>query len=546
MHPELNSLIEETLNFLWQDSPVYATFMGIHTYDMELDIMNKEKRDSSHAKKKELHTRLTQFGQQYATELDVEDQLDLTVLSNSLAVDIELEEKVKRYMRDANIYPNLALTGIYILFLREFAPLEERTKSAIGRLRQIPRLLDEGKKNLAQGDNIPEVWTQIAKEATQGGLQFFNQLIPTIAEQVPNLRDELLAANTLALTAFTEYQNFLNQTLTGRSHGNFAIGKHLFTFLLQTEHLLPYTPEELIEIGQKTIEETQHKMYRLAKLIDPLNTWKSVINDLKQELPKPEELLPIYTQEMQTAKQFVIDKNLIDIPEGESLQVIETPVFEHATTPYAAYIAPAPFESQQTGFFWVTPVDKNKSKEAQLDQLKGHSLNSIPITTIHEGYPGHHLQFLYNNRVQSKVRKQFGTPLFWEGWALYCEEMMYEQGFYLDPKVRLLQLKDLLWRACRVVIDVQLHSGQMKFNDAVEMLVKTAGLEKTNAIREVQRYTQTPTQPMSYLLGRKEIFKLREEYQHKLGKQFRLKEFHTKLLSYGSIPLKLIRENMLR
>jgi uncharacterized protein (DUF885 family) len=550
MQPELTSLIDEILNFLWQDSPVYATYLGIHTYDTELDIMDKEKRESSRAKKKEYLEKLNQFNQSTDREtpplLDAEAQLDLTILTNALAVDIELEEKVKRYQRDATIYPELALFGIYILFLRDFAPLEDRVKSALARLRQVPRLLDEGKKNLAQGDNIPEVWTQIAKEVTQGGLDFCKSFIPSVAEKLPNLKDELLTATVTAQTAFAEYLDFLKVTLTSRSHGNFAIGKNLFMFLLQTEHLLPYSPEELVEIGQKTIEETQHKMYRLAKIIDPLTTWKSVITELKKEYPKSEELLAVYTREMQTSREFVNEKKLLDIPENESLRVIETPIFEQATTPYAAYISPALFETQQVGFFWVTPVDKNKPKEMQDDQLKGHSLYSIPITALHEGYPGHHLQFLYNNRTPSKVRKQFGTPLFWEGWALYCEEMMYEQGFYLDPRVRLLQLNDLVWRACRVVIDIQLHSGQMKFNDAVEMLIKIAGLEKTNAVREVQRYTRTPTQPLSYLIGKREILKLRDEYHKKLGSRFRLKEFHTNLLSYGSIPLKLIREQMLQ
>ncbi|MCX7919187.1 MAG: DUF885 domain-containing protein [bacterium] len=545
MHGELNNLIDEILNFLWQDSPVYATYVGIHTYDTELDIMHRDQRDASRQKKKEYLTRLTQCAQRNDSELDLDDKLDITVLANALTVDIEKEEKIKRHLRDASIYPELALFGVYIVLLREFAPFEERASRAVARLKQVPRLLEEGKKNLVDSDNIPEVWTQIAKEVTQGGIEFCKSFIPTVAEQLPSLKDEMLTANTAALNAFNEYQHFLNHTLTARSHGNFAIGKTLFTFLLQTEHLLPYTTDQLLEFGMKTIEETQGKIYRTAKLIDPLNTWKTVIAELKNEHPKPEELLAVYTQAMESTRTFVLEKNLLDIPEHESLQVIETPVFERATTPYAAYIAPAPFEEKQIGYFWVTPVDMNKSKEEQIEQLKGHCRYSIPITALHEGYPGHHLQFLYNNQVQSNVRKQFGTPLFWEGWALYCEELMYEQGFYLEPAIRLFQLKDLLWRACRVVIDIQLHTGQMKFSEAVDMLVNIAGLEKVNAIREVQRYTQTPTQPMSYLIGKREIMKLREDYQHKLGSQFHLKEFHTKLLSYGSIPLKLIRERML-
>ena len=193
----------------------------------------------------------------------------------------------------------------------------------------------------------------------------------------------------------------------------------------------------------------------------------------------------------------------------------------------------------------MTPVNEKLPLKQQEEQLQGHDTYGIVLTALHEAYPGHHLQLVYSNRVKSKVRRQYGTSLFAEGWALDCEELMYEQGFYTKPETRLLQLKDQLWRACRVVIDVSIHTHKMSFNQAVDKLVKVAKLEKTNAIAEVKRYTYTPTQPMTYIMGKIEILKLRSDYRKLKGKAFNLKKFHNQLLSYGTIPVQMVREQML-
>lgn len=143
------------------------------------------------------------------------------------------------------------------------------------------------------------------------------------------------------------------------------------------------------------------------------------------------------------------------------------------------------------------------------------------------------------------VRRQMYSTVFIEGWALYCEEMMLAQGFLNSPKHKLMQLKDQLWRACRVVIDVGIHCFEMTFDEAVEMLVEIAGLERSNAVAEVNRYTQSPTQPMSYLVGKIEITRLKERYQAAEGENFNLKEFHDRLLGYGSIPPGIIERDMI-
>ncbi|MEO0225767.1 MAG: DUF885 domain-containing protein, partial [candidate division WOR-3 bacterium] len=180
----------------------------------------------------------------------------------------------------------------------------------------------------------------------------------------------------------------------------------------------------------------------------------------------------------------------------------------------------------------------------QEEVLRGHPVYGIPIIALHEGYPGHHLQLVYSNRTKRKIRKLFGSSVFAEGWALYCEEMMAEVGFYSDPRTKLLKLKDQLWRACRIIIDIGLHTEKINFDEAVNILVNDAKLERVHAEKEVTRYTFTPTQPLSYLIGKKQILEFRHDYETKLGRSFRLKDFHDQLLSFGTIPVVLIREAM--
>jgi uncharacterized protein (DUF885 family) len=429
--------------------------------------------------------------------------------------------------------------------VRDFAPLKVRMKSVLGRLKQVPRLMKQGQENLRRGGNIPRIWTKLAVETTAGGKEFFNQMVPLFAEKVPNLKTQLLAANRKALAAFDDYEEFLKKRLLPRSKGKFAIGQEFFDFLLSVHHQLPHTADDLIRIGNRMVRQTQAEMRSVAKKIDSKRNWTKIVEDLKKKHPRKEDLLKFYTKEMRRARDFVRKENLVTIPKGETLKVVETPVFHRSTIPYGAYMEPAPFEKKQQGFFWVTPVNEKLPPNQQEEQLQGHNSRGVVLTALHEAYPGHHLQLVHCNKIKSKVRRQFWTSLFAEGWALYCEELMYEKGFYTRPEVRLLQLKDQLWRACRVVIDAGLHTGRMSFNKAVNMLVDVAKLEKTNAIAEVKRYTYTPTQPMTYAMGKIEILKLKDDFKKLKGKAFNLKKFHDLLLSYGTIPVQMVRDRML-
>ena len=270
------------------------------------------------------------------------------------------------------------------------------------------------------------------------------------------------------------------------------------------------------------------------------------MEDIKSEHPGADELKATYQHYMQKAKEFVIDRGLVDIPAGEELRVVDTLEPWRPLIPYAAYSMPGPFEKEQIGLFWVTPVDKSLPADAQDRILGDHSIPNIKVVALHEAYPGHHLQLVCANKWPGRLRHFFHNTVFVEGWALYCEEMMRQQGFLADPKSYVLQLKAQLWRACRVIIDASLHTGQMSVEEGIQLLMDEALLARPNATAEVRRYTTSPTQPLSYLLGKAEIKKLKAKVESRLGADFNLREFHNRLISFASLPTKFIAQLMLQ
>lgn len=542
MQTRFADITNQALNALWEEDPVEATFLGIHTYDEVLPRTDPASRDAYNQQRAALLTQLKEF-QQRSAELDVEQRLDLELLTSQLEVSLFTDYEFILPERRADLYPFNALYGVYLLAMRQFAPLEERLVVIRERLSDTPRYLIEGIENLRRGSNIPRVWTEIGIDVAKGGTSFYREFIPKLARQEQSLEQDILLAADKSLAALEEYSRFLTGELLERSDGDFATGEDAFNFLIQKKHHLPYSAQQIKEIGEEMVTSTLRQLESVAADLSLDETWNDLLERIKQDHPQRLKILEVYQHHMDSARQFVQDHDLVTIPDRQHLHVVETPVFERPTIPYAAYVPPAPFEETQDGFFWVTPADADDEDKLK-EQLRGHNTWGIPITALHEGYPGHHLQLCRANQLTSHVRKQFSTPVFVEGWALYCEEMMEEQGFLNDPRSYLLRLKDQLWRACRVVIDVGLHCLGMSFEEAVAMLVDVAKLERPNAVSEVRRYTLTPTYQMSYMIGKREIMALREKVRSARGMLFNLKDFHDRLLSYGSIPVSMLGKLM--
>jgi uncharacterized protein (DUF885 family) len=241
---------------------------------------------------------------------------------------------------------------------------------------------------------------------------------------------------------------------------------------------------------------------------------------------------------MEAAREFVKEKKLVSFPPKEELHVVDTPEFRRHEIPFAAYLSPSPKDPDQVGYYYVTPVSED-------ELLREHNWVGLENTSVHESYPGHHLQFSVAHSVPAAStlpRLMNESSVFYEGWALYCEQLMQEQGFLRTKEHRFVMLKDRLWRALRIIIDVKMQTGAMSYDEAADFMVRELHFPRVQACGDLNWYSQSPAVPMGYALGWSIINRLREQEQRRLGSEFNLREFHDKLLSAGSIALPLVEK----
>ena len=533
------ALSEEFVELYFKYDPVAATLAGVHDYDHLLPNHSPEGMLARIAWLRDLDQRLV-VGVDWQG-LPIEQRIDFGLLRARLAAMRADCEEIRVHTRNPVLYPQTALDGLFLLWTRRSLPAAERKDALLARMIAIPDYLKAARANLTQ---VPDVFLGVADEVNRSGPGFVDQVARSLLESFPAERERIEHAAGRARIGFAQYQDFLDRELDAKIGGTFAIGERWMNYKLEREHLLGMDCAALAALGQEQVARTRALLVAEARRIDPARTWQELIGDAKTRHPEALKLKEAYQSETDRARRFVAEKRVAPLPPGEKLEVIDTPVFERSVIPYAAYLPPGPFDEDQTGFFYVTPVDTTRRKEEQQQQLEGHNYAGLALTTAHEAYPGHHLQICHANRVGSRLRRLADSPLLAEGWALYCEELMHELGFYVDPLTRLYQLKDLLWRACRVVLDVGLHTGKFTYMQAVDYLREQAMVERVNALAEIKRYTLTPTQPMSYLVGKLEILAMRAEAERRLGSRFDLYEFHAALLARGTLPPALAREEL--
>ncbi len=535
-------LIEDVLAEYSRANPVWATYVGVRDLDGALPDLRAEARQGWLEARKDAARRLgAVLGDGEGLSRDA--RLDLEFLKRQLDMEVAVEEATRPAERNPCLAPKTALYGLYLLTLRPFADGAERAARMSERLGGIPALLEEAARQLAEPAEVPALWVTVARELVHGGDAFIASAVPALAAEAPSVASDLERAAAGARESLERYGRFLDR-LAGQASGDFAVGQALFDSLCQDFHGLGHRSSDLLAIGHDAIGQTQAALAEEARRIEPDGEWEAVAERLQVEVVEPADVLPLYRDQMARARRFVEERDLATIPQDERLEIVPTPSFSRVIIPYAAYIPPGAFEADQTGYFWVTPVDE-ADPSVRAERLRGHCPTKAQVTALHEAYPGHHLQLTRANRLRWPVRKVFSSTVLVEGWALYCEELMHEEGFYTDRGARFMQLLGTLWRACRVVIDASLHTGQMTPAQAVEMLVGVAKLSPPNAEAEVRRYTMSPTQPMSYYMGKRELLFLRTAYQQMLKERFDLKAFHDRFLDFGNLPLPTIRDCML-
>jgi uncharacterized protein (DUF885 family) len=531
-----DTLVTERFNRIVRESPMLATYLGIHEYDGHLAVFSRA------AKLGEIEAERRFLSDVEAIDPDelsepFRIERELAILSARRAV---FNGDVHRVWERRASASDEVGDALFLLFAREFAPLSERLTSMTQRLEEAPRVLTQARERL--GDRPVRLWNEMELKSVASMPALFAEIGAAARgewdEDAPETR-RLEAATKAAEAALGNYATWLRGELE-RATDDFALGAEAYDELIALRSFDGLTTDEILEIGEAQLALNREGRRKAALEVDPDATEAEVLASIKADHPSSfEAALEGYRDVMFRARDFIREHDLATVPANESLSVIPTPQYLRNVMPFAAYFQPAKFDAERRGIYIVTP-----SVDGDARAMREHNWASISNTSIHEAYPGHHQQLSAAVEHSSLTRLLIDAPEFVEGWGMYCEQMMREQGFDATPRHRVIMYTDAIWRSCRIILDIRLHRGQISVAEAIDFLVEQTGFERPNATAEVHRYTHTPTYQLSYLLGKVMLLRLREDERTRLGPRFSLKGFHDSLLYSGSIPISFHRRLM--
>ncbi len=528
---EFEAFVEELFDWYMEWDPLTATSLGIHRYD---DLLPKGTLEAVRTETRKAKEALRRLERHDKKSLSPAKRIDYGVFRYVLRLWIFQNEELKIWESRPSGAEDVA-NAVFLLFMRDFAPLPERLDSITGRLERAPTYLEETKSRVRTPTKL---WAEIGIESAQETPAFLGIIEAAGKESLPAAdfaRLQEAAAKTRE--ALADHERWIRDRLLPKAADRVGIGAAKFRRVLALREL-GLTVDQVYALGTKFMRESRRALERLSRELPGGGSIERAKEAVKSDHPADWPAVLAYTAKaMEDSKRFIVEHNLATIPPNEVLRVIETPAYLRHVIPFAAYNAPGHFDRVQEGLYMVTPyVDKP-------EMLKENSYAGTRNTAVHEGYPGHHLQLSCANLNPSLVRLlAFGAIESVEGWAHYCEAMMKEKGFGDDPATRIAQMLDQLWRAARIVIDVDLHCGRMTFDEAVDYLVTECGFERPGAVGEVKRYSYTPAYPLSYLTGKHLILQLRRDVRKGLGTQYTDKFFHDTYLYAGSIPMRYMRQ----
>jgi uncharacterized protein (DUF885 family) len=537
MPSDLAAALQQWLDDEMDATPVRASALGIDGYDERLGdhaesaLLANEKRDD----------RWRATFESFADDgLTLDERIDRDLVLASLRGRLVMRDWAN-WRRDPALYLGSCLQGVFTLFLNRLHPEADLVRFAEARLRAIPDVLAAGKANLSAELANPVIVGRGAGQA-RAGITYARDLVPAEVSD-PALRSRLAEAGEVAADAFADFLAFL-EDLVGRAQGEYAIGEERYSGLLQQKELLGYGARDMRERGRAAYAELDAEMQELAARVSDTKDWRAVVESLNDDHPSsPEDMRQKYEEWTERARQFLRDTGLVTLPEDERCLVDPSPPFQRPIMAVASYSSPPAFKAGLTGHFFVPFPPDGTAPEEVAKRLATNSHSSIPTIAVHEAYPGHHWHLSWMHKLDRPVRKVVTTSYFTEGWALYAERLMREQGFFTDPRQELCHLDARIFRAARIVVDTSLHIGDMTFEEAVEHMRTKASLSEPTARAEVGRYCTWPTQASSYLTGALEIERIRAAYLD-TGRGD-LRSFNDTIAGSGALPIALAERAVL-
>jgi len=550
---ELENVAEEFIRGYLAARPLHATELGFHEYDGRISEYTRLAIDAELARLKRFDERLKKFD---LTKLSARSSIDLRLLQAAIKKELFLAQDMSIYEHNPMTYARALEVGVYVK--RKYAPIEDRVRSIIMVENQAPNIMIAARTNLA--DVLPKPYVELAIQTARGATEFLKK---DLVEALNELKDESLRAtfmqsNRRAAAALSDYAAWLEKEKLPKATPQFAIGEEKYHALLAGVELVDLPPAKILELGLAELKREQEVFAEAAKQIDAGKSPQEVFQQIQSEHPTAENLIPEITKKLDSIRKFVVDHKLVTIPSDVRAQVKETPPYRRATS-FASMDTPGPFEKRANeAYFYVTPPESDWPEAQKNEWLTSFNSYLADLISIHEAYPGHYVQHLHLNASKTtRAEKIFGTTSFIEGWAHYCEMMVIDEGFgatKTNPseedlkraaKYRMAQAQAAMIRLCRLSVSVKMHTEGMSVEDATKFFQENCYFEEKPAHAEAMRGT-FDVGYLNYTLGKLQILKLRKDWEAQEGENSSLKKFHDELLNHGMLPIRLLREIMLK
>ena len=546
----LDTFFQKHLEEAFRQRPVDATLLGDHRFDHLLDDISAE------ARAKWLETsrvELAQLEENFANaELSDDKQIDYQIFRDDLIRSLWLAENTHPFEQDPRTYGTYINDSVYSLLTQSTLPKEKNVGNAISRIREIPRIVATARTTLV---DPPKSVLQTGILQNRGAIGFYEKGIFDLVGDTPQLA-ALREACGQAVTALKEHQAFLENDLLPKAGGNWRLGREKFARKLELVLDMGWDADRVLAEAEQEFERVQRDMYVVARQLwsryfpaRPLPaddaagrraTIAQVTQAVSQEHGQPEALIVDARATVENIRKFIRSHDILRLPDVDRCDVIEMPEFRRGNS--LAYLDSAlPLDPDGQSFYAVSPPPAIWGEGQVRSFLEEYNRHMLQILTIHEAYPGHYVQLEYSNRCPSLIRKVLQSGVFIEGWAVYTEQMMLDQG-YGDGELalRLNQLKFYLRAVANAILDHRMHCEQMSDDEALAFLVNEAYQSEGEARLKTVRAKQSSVQLSTYFVGRMAHYRLRQEIQRELGDQFELGRFHEAVLDHGSLPVKFL------
>lgn len=547
-------LADEYLEGYLEWRPQLGTALGFHQYDGKITDFSKASLDAELVRLQSFDRRLAELE---AARLSSQASYDYQILRGAIKREIFSFDQMQIYSQNPMTYAGAIDVNIYVK--RNFAPLADRVRSITAILNQAPKIFAAARANLAE--SLPRPQIEIALDQADGAVDFLSKDLVEALKQVGDEKvlADFKAADNRAIEELRGYVTFLKEQKTPKANDRYSLGRERYSKLLKYGEMVTLPPEQLLELGLHELRQKQDVFAQAAREIDPNKKPIEVFEAIQKDHPTEASLIPDTRKDLETIRQFLLDHKIISLPSPVRAQVTETPQYLRATS-FASMDTPGPFETKATeAYYYVTPPEANWTPQQKAEWLSAFNYYTTDIVSIHEGYPGHYVQFLHlNASPATKLEKIFNSYAFVEGWAHYAEQMMVDEGFGASTsphpaaeekvkaaKYRLAQTDEALLRVCRLCVSIKMHCQGMTVDEATRFFQDNCYYAPKPARQEALRGSFDP-EYLYYTLGKLEILKLRDDYRKQEGSNFSLEKFHDEMLRHGAPPVRLLREVMLK